>query len=153
MLKLSAKTLSLTAALALSAAGAWAQTSSTPTTVGATQQEAQQATQNAVPRADTATLVRTGPSATDRANDTMRTAQVTPSPSGNSPAPQVSNSQNAMGTSAGSSGTANTNNTGASNMGTTSSSDTGMTNMNDSQGTGMRGNRMRNNRAARADRN
>ena len=142
MLKLSAKTLSLTAALALSAAGAWAQTSSTPTTVGATPQEAQQATQNAVPRSDTATLVRTGPSATERASDAMQTAQVTPSPSGNSPAPQVSNSQAAMGTSAGSTGTG----TSGNDMGTTVDSQ-----RSDMSGT-TTGNRMRN-RAPRADRN
>lgn len=140
MFKTTLQTLSVTAALALAAAGTWAQTSSTPTTVGATPQEAQQATQNAVPRSDTATLVRTGPSATERASDAMQTAQVTPSPSGNSPAPQVSNSQAAMGTSAGSTGTS------GNDMGTTVDSQ-----RSDMSGT-TTGNRMRN-RAPRADRN
>ena len=142
MFKTTLQTLSVTAALALAAAGTWAQTSSTPTTVGATPQEAQQATQNAVPRSDTATLVRTGPSATERASDAMQTAQVTPSPSGNSPAPQVSNSQAAMGTSAASTGTG----TSGNDMGTTVDSQ-----RSDMSGT-TTGNRMRN-RAPRADRN
>lgn len=140
MFKTTLKTLSVTAALALSAAGAWAQTSSTPTTVGATPQEARQATQNAVPRSDTATLVRTGPSATERASDATQTAQVTPSPSGNSPAPQVSNSQAAMGTAAGTTGN------------DTNTSVDSQRNMNNDMGTSTSGNRMRN-RAARADRN
>ncbi|PWW46964.1 hypothetical protein [Melaminivora alkalimesophila] len=70
--------LALAAGLALTAGGAWAQagnaasptTATTPsTTVGTTDQEARQATREAVPRSDTATLVRTGPSAAERAAD------------------------------------------------------------------------------------
>lgn len=157
MLKTSAKTLSLAAALALTTMGAWAQASSTPTTVGTTPQEARQATRNAVPQADTATLVRTGPSATQRAGDATHMAQVNPSPSGNSPAPQVSNSQGAMGSNAGTTG-----NTGTAGTSSTTGADSGA--MSGNNNTGMTGTQRDNmgarstsqrtrNRAARADRN
>lgn len=156
MLKTSAKTLSLAAALALTTMGAWAQASSTPTTVGTTPQEARQATRNAVPQADTATLVRTGPSATQRAGDATHMAQVNPSPSGNSPAPQVSNSQGAMGSNAGTTGntgTAGTSSTTGADSGAMSGNNTGMTGtQRDNMGARSTSPRTRN-RAARADRN
>ncbi len=161
MLKTSAKTLSLAAALALTTMGAWAQASSTPTTVGTTPQEARQATRNAVPQADTATLVRTGPSATQRAGDATHMAQVNPSPSGNSPAPQVSNSQGAMGNNAGTTGNTGTAGTSGATGSTGASSgamsgnnsDTGMTGtQRDNMGARSTSQRTRN-RAARADRN
>lgn len=163
MLKTSAKTLSLAAALALTTMGAWAQASSTPTTVGTTPQEARQATRNAVPQADTATLVRTGPSATQRAGDATHMAQVNPSPSGNSPAPQVSNSQGAMGSNAGTTGNTGTAGTagtsgatgsmGASSGAMSGNNNTGMTGtQRDNMGARSTSQRTRN-RAARADRN
>lgn len=108
MLKTTLKTLSLTAALALSAT-AWAQTNS------------------AAPNSDT-------------------TPPVAPSPQGQSPAPQVNNSQAVMGT-AGSTGA----NTGTSATGAT----TGTTDMSGNQRAGMTdtaGSRT-GARAARADRN
>ena len=70
MFKHSVKALSVGAAIVLATTGAWAQTPSTatpPTTVGVTPQEAREATQKAVPRADTGTLVRTEISPADRA--------------------------------------------------------------------------------------
>lgn len=60
-------------ALCLAAAAAVAQAPATPSsgqapnTVGVTPQAAAEATQKAVPRSDTGTLVRTAPTATDRA--------------------------------------------------------------------------------------
>jgi hypothetical protein len=69
------------ALLALTATGALAQTAASPAnppaTLGTTPQEAAEATQKAVPRSDTATVVRTAPSAADKAsaalNDTTTT--------------------------------------------------------------------------------
>ena len=72
------KLIPLGAILALAAAGAFAQTpaptitpSATPEAVGVSPQTAAEANQKAVPRSDTATLVRTSPSATDQAKSTM----------------------------------------------------------------------------------
>ena len=72
------KLITLAAALALGAGGAFAQTpapampgSSTPSTVGVTPQNAAEATQKAVPRSDTGTVVRTSPSAVDKAKAAM----------------------------------------------------------------------------------
>lgn len=74
------KLIPLAAVLALAAAGAFAQTpaptitpSSTPDAVGVSPQTAAEANQKAVPRSDTATLVRTSPSAADKAKSTMDT--------------------------------------------------------------------------------
>ena len=84
MLKHSLKTLSAGTVLALAATGVWAQTATTAnpasTTIGVTPQDAREATQKAVPRADTGTLVRTDPSAADRASDMAKDAKdaVTP---------------------------------------------------------------------------
>ena len=71
------KALSAGVAIAFAAGGAWAQaansgsTANTATTpeskVGVTNQDAKEATRKAVPRADTGTLVRTGPTATEQA--------------------------------------------------------------------------------------
>lgn len=63
------RALSVAAALALAATGALAQTASSTatTTIGVTPQEAQEALQKAKPQADTGTLVRTEPSAAERA--------------------------------------------------------------------------------------
>jgi len=68
------KSLSLGALLALVMASASAQSpapatgASAPSTVGVTPQEATRANQQAVPRSDTATVVRTAPSPADRAS-------------------------------------------------------------------------------------
>ena len=66
------KTLSIAAAFSLAAMGAVAQSPSNPqpvTRIGVTPQDAKEATQKAPQRADTGTLVRTEPSAADRARD------------------------------------------------------------------------------------
>lgn len=71
------KSISLGTVLALALAGASAQTpapagtASAPATLGVTPQEAATATQQAVPRSDTGTVVRTAPSAADRASAAM----------------------------------------------------------------------------------
>ena len=84
MLKHSIKALSAGAVLVLAASGVWAQTGSTAnppsTSVGVTPQDAKEATQKAVPRADTGTLVRTDESAANRASDMAKDAKsaVTP---------------------------------------------------------------------------
>ena len=65
------------ALLALAAAGAFAQTTppasgaSAPSTLGVTPQDAARANQQAVPRSDTATVVRTAPSPASRASAAM----------------------------------------------------------------------------------
>ena len=81
----------LGAVLALVASSAFAQTpaptmpsASMPNTVGVTPRAAAEATQKAVPRTDTGTLVRTAPSAADKAkaaldNPTSSSANSTPS--------------------------------------------------------------------------
>ncbi|MCD2513150.1 hypothetical protein [Comamonas endophytica] len=115
MLKNSIKTLSLGAALALAATGAFAQTTNnstvnsnqTPASVGVTPQTANEANQKAVQRSDTGTLVRTEPSAADRARDAAN---------------RVQNNANTSGTATtGSTGTGTTmdNNTNAMSTGTT----------------------------------
>ncbi len=90
------KAVSAAAATLLLAGGAWAQTSAvadpavpgSPSTVGVTPQNAKEANQKAVPRADTATLVRTEPSAAARGSDMANDAKdaVTPNSSNNSTA-------------------------------------------------------------------
>lgn len=91
MFKHSLKTLSAGTVLALAASGAWAQTANTATTpsttIGVTPQDAKEATQKAVPRADTGTLVRTEPSAADRASDMAKDAKdaATPNTRSNTP--------------------------------------------------------------------
>ena len=68
------------ALLAIASAGAFAQTTpaasgaSAPGTVGVTPQEAAKANQQAVPRSDTATVVRTAPSPGARASAAMNSA-------------------------------------------------------------------------------
>lgn len=78
MFKQSITVLSIAAALGLASTGVMAQ-SATPakpmTTIGVTPQDAQEATQKATPRADTATLVRTEPSAADQARDMTNDAK------------------------------------------------------------------------------
>ena len=88
MFKHSVKALSVGAAIVLATTGAWAQTpgtATTPATVGVTPQDAREATQKAVPRSDTGTLVRTEPSAADRASNAANDAKnaVTPNARGN----------------------------------------------------------------------
>lgn len=71
------RSISLGALVALAVASVSAQTpapaagASAPATVGVTPQEAATATQQAVPRSDTATVVRTAPSPAQRASGTM----------------------------------------------------------------------------------
>lgn len=72
------KLIPLGAVLTLAAAGAFAQTptppmtpSSTPNAVGVSPQTAAEANQKAVPRSDTGSLVRTSPTAADKAKAAM----------------------------------------------------------------------------------
>lgn len=66
------KLIPLGAALALAAASVSAQTTApAPARVGVTPQDAAEATQKAIPRSDTGTLVRTAPAPADRASDAM----------------------------------------------------------------------------------
>ncbi|WP_315126825.1 hypothetical protein [Comamonas antarctica] len=89
MLKKSLTTLSLGAALAFAATGAFAQTTNnstvnstqTPATVGVSPQEANQANQRAVQRSDTGTLVRTDATAAEQARDAANRAQNNAMPS------------------------------------------------------------------------
>lgn len=80
------KSIPLAAVLALALGSVSAQTpapmgaASATTTIGVTPQEAAMATQKAVPRSDTATLVQTAPSATDKARSTMNDATPTVAP-------------------------------------------------------------------------
>ena len=119
MLKHSLKTLSAGTVLALAATGAWAQTATTAnpasTTIGVTPQDAREATQKAVPRADTGTLVRTDPSAADRASDMAKDAKdaVTPNTPNTPNTPSTSNTRS---------------NTTAAPMGTTNRTATGNAN-------------------------
>lgn len=77
------KSIPLAAVMALALGSVSAQTTapmgaaSAATTIGVTPQEAAMATQKAVPRSDTATLVKTAPSATDKARSTMNNATTT----------------------------------------------------------------------------
>ena len=64
------KLIPLAAVLAFAVGGAWAQTSM-PDAVGVSPKTAAEATQKAVPRSDTGTLVRTSPSAVDKAKSAM----------------------------------------------------------------------------------
>ena len=79
------KSISIGALMALAAVGASAQTTmpatgaSAPATLGVTPREAAIANQQAVPRSDTATVVRTAPSPAQRASDTMSSG-TTPAP-------------------------------------------------------------------------
>lgn len=72
-MKSSFKLIPLGALLAFGAACVSAQTPSTtaPSAVGVTQQEAAEATQKAVPRNDVGTVVRTSPTAEEKAKDAM----------------------------------------------------------------------------------
>lgn len=71
------KSIPLGAVMALAVASASAQTpapagtASAPATLGVTPQEAAQATQKAVPRSDTGTVVRTAPSPANRASEAL----------------------------------------------------------------------------------
>ena len=77
------KSIPLAAVLALALSSVSAQTNapmgaaSATTTIGVTPQEAAIATEKAVPRSDTATLVQTAPSAADKARSTMNDAPTT----------------------------------------------------------------------------
>jgi hypothetical protein len=71
------KLIPLGAVMALTAMSASAQTNapagtaSAPATVGVTPKEVAEATQKAIPRSDTGTVVRTSPSPADKASDAM----------------------------------------------------------------------------------
>ena len=77
------KSIPLAAVLALALSSVSAQTTapmgaaSATTTIGVTPQEAAMATEKAVPRSDTATLVQTAPSAADKARSTRNDAPTT----------------------------------------------------------------------------
>lgn len=85
MLKHSIKTLSLSAALALAATGAYAQTTNnstvntnqTPAAIGVSPQTANDANQRAIQRSDTGTVVRTDGTAAEQARDVTNQAQNT----------------------------------------------------------------------------
>lgn len=78
----------LGAVMALAAAGASAQTpapaatASAPATMGRTAQEAAEANRKAVPRSDTGTVVRTSPSAADKAQDALNGSNTSSTPAG-----------------------------------------------------------------------
>lgn len=73
MLNHSMKNLVLGAALALAAGATLAQSTTTPANnIGVTPQSANEATQKAVPQADTGTVVRTAPSAATRAEEAAK---------------------------------------------------------------------------------
>lgn len=78
------KSIPLAAVLAFSIGSVSAQTpapmgaASAPTTIGVSPQEAAKATQKAVPRSDTATLVNTSPTAADKARSVMNDTTVAP---------------------------------------------------------------------------
>lgn len=84
MLNLTTKAFSVAAALAFAATGVLAQTAAsqttTTTTIGVTPQETQEALQKAKPQADTGTLVRTDPSAAERARQLASDAKTTTKP-------------------------------------------------------------------------
>lgn len=111
------KSVSLGALMALAAASASAQTpmpaagASAPATIGVTPQEAAAANQQAVPRSDTATVVRTAPSPMQRASEAMSDTPTTMT----TPASTNSNTGNTGATS----GTTGSGMTGGSAMGTT----------------------------------
>lgn len=102
-MQLHSKLIPLGAILALATAGAFAQTpaptitpSSTPDAVGVSPATAAEANQKAVPRSDTGTLVRTSPSATDKAksamdNTTTLTTDMNPTPNAASSTPASAN--------------------------------------------------------------
>ena len=79
------KSISIGALMAIAVVGASAQTpmpatgASAAATVGVTPQEASTALKQAVPRSDTATVVRTAPSPAQRASDAMTSNTTTPS--------------------------------------------------------------------------
>lgn len=66
------KAFAIGATLVLATSGVWAQATAPATTVGVTPQNAKEATQKAVPQADTATLVRTEPSAAEQVKDATK---------------------------------------------------------------------------------
>lgn len=133
------KNWALCATLAFAAGGVWAQTSTTttaPTTaIGVTPQDAREATQKAIPKANTATLVRTEPSAAAQAEQAAKDVKKAVTSNNTTSAP----SKNATATTSGS-GTG----TGSNQA---SSSGAGVSN------TGVAGNGNTTTRASRADRN
>lgn len=120
------KAISVGATLVLAAGGAWAQTSNAvnppATTIGVTPQDAKEATQKAVPRADTGTLVRTKPSAAERAGDMAKDAKKATKPAKSSTA-----NANTAQPKAGTSGTTSANTTGAANTSMTPGAATNIT--------------------------
>lgn len=84
MLHHSLKALSISAALALVGTAAWAQSAPAPqpvtTRIGVTPQDAHEAVQKATPDADTGTLVRTKPSAMERAREMTHDKKSSPKP-------------------------------------------------------------------------
>ena len=99
------KSISLGALMAIAVVGASAQTpmpatsASAAATVGVTPQEASTALKQAVPRSDTATVVRTAPSPAQRASDAVSSA-TTATPAATTPAATTAAMPNtaAMGT-------------------------------------------------------
>lgn len=93
------KLIPLAAVLAFAVGGAWAQTppiTSTPEAVGVSPKTAAEANQKAVQRSDTGTLVRTSPSAADKAKSAMdNTASGTATMSTTTGAPNASSNNTA----------------------------------------------------------
>lgn len=171
MLKHSIKALSAGAALVLAASGVCAQTATTPsgttanpptTNVGVDPQDAREATRKAVPRADTGTLVRTEPSAAERASDMTKDAKNAMTPDTRNTG-NTGNTRNANPSEPRNSGstTGTVNNTTTPNAamgisGTVPGADAtsgDATNMRNNPGTRVDGTNNRMSRPARADRN
>jgi hypothetical protein len=98
-MNISIKSIPLAVVLALTVASASAQTTapiaaaaSAPTTVGVTPKEAAEATQKAVPRSDTATLVRTSPSPANKASDAINGSTTSKTTGSNGAAKSATNS-------------------------------------------------------------
>lgn len=154
MLNHSIKNLALGAALALTASGTWAQTATTPATnIGVTPQNANEATQKAVPQANTGTVVRTEPSAATRAEEAAKNIDNTVTPNTRATAPAAGSTAARTDATSNTSATGTTNNTTmpGTNMGSSAGSNAS-TSANDNN-TLVSGNTNRNARPLRADRN
>ncbi len=168
MLKHSIKALSAGAALVLAASSVWAQTATTPsgttvnppaTNVGVDPQDAREATRKAVPRTDTGTLVRTEPSAAERASDMTKDAKNAMTPdtrnTGNTRNANPSEPRNS-GSTTGTVNNTTTPNAAMGISGTMPGADAtsgDATNMRNNPGTRVDGTNNRTARPARADRN
>lgn len=163
MMKHSIKALTAGAALVLATTGAWAQTSTgtngstvtTPsTTIGVTPQDAREAAQKAVPRADTGTLVRTEPSAAAKAENMAKDAKDAVTPDSRSTAPTGTANPSEPRNTGTTTGTVNNTTTPNAAMGINGTVPGSAATSGDATNTrNNTGTTMRSNRPARADRN